>query len=497
MLISSVFLQACAMCINIKVNDNAKASCPLILKERLGLSRYKSPCSSVDSKDVLKYWGQPDSIERTGSDKECWIYYKSTYRWYGILFFIIVPIPILFPVGKDKVSLIIENGYVTEAVDHGTRSLTVGYYFVPGHGTLLGYESNPNIISEYYDNAIAKSKVFISTTPTNSEVRLKDSDISFKQGMLIDSGKHSIEISAPGYWPRMFEINLMPWETKKIKINLNGEAKTNPQKISNLFGMNFVYVKPGTFLMGSQENEIGRNEDESLHKVTLSSGYYIQTTEVTRNQCIAIDKAYTELTGGIASEYDPIDKAVDKPKEASWMEVQEIIHKLNVLEGAELYRLPTEAEWEYACRSGSNTRFHWGDLSDCSNANCAKSYAIECCDCEGDKKYSGDECFAPSSSAQDQILIAKYPPNSWGILDMHGNVFEWCNDWYGEYPKNTVVDPKGPSIGKCRVVRGGDMKSRFAACRSASRSCYGIDYGIKAGFRLVREVSIKSTPTKQ
>lgn len=102
------------------------------------------------------------------------------------------------------------------------------------------------------------------------------------------------------------------------------------ETITNSFGMNFVYVKPGTFMMGSHENEIGRNDDELLHKVTVSNGYYIQTTEITRNMCFAIDEAYAKLTGDIASEYDPKDKA-DTPKNATWMEAQRIIKKLNSL----------------------------------------------------------------------------------------------------------------------------------------------------------------------
>lgn len=200
-------MQGCALCINIKTNDDAQIPCPLVLKNRLGISSHKSPCASVNANDVLRYWGQPDSIVRIGQNKERWEFNKSTYKWNGVLFFIIVPIPFLFPVGKDKVSLTIENDFVTEAIDHGTKNLTIGYYYVPGHGNLLGYEVNPNQVTNYTDNAIAKSKLLISTTPKNSEIKIKDIDIPFIQGMLVDSGKYLIEVFAPGFWPRQFEIN--------------------------------------------------------------------------------------------------------------------------------------------------------------------------------------------------------------------------------------------------------------------------------------------------
>lgn len=170
-----------------------------------------------------------------------------------------------------------------------------------------------------------------------------------------------------------------------------------------------------------------------------------------------------------------------------------------------LYRLPTEAEWEYACRAGSMTRFNWGEQADCTKANFAKKYVVQCCDCEGDKKYRGDECFVSPLSGLKYISNSKYPPNAWGVFDMHGNMFEWCQDWYGKYPENSVIDPKGPSSGEYRVVRGGSMDSRIEACRSANRYYYDSDYSSKinyddprirdvdynlTGFRLVREVPI-------
>jgi len=225
----------------------------------------------------------------------------------------------------------------------------------------------------------------------------------------------------------------------------------------NDLGMAFVYIEPGTFMMGSPSNEKNRDDDETQHRVTLTKGYYLQTTEVTQGQWKAI-------MGNNPSNFKNCGD--DCPVEnVSWNDVQEFIKKVNQREGINVYRLPTEAEWEYACRAGSTTSYCFGNRSDGLEA-----YAW----------YTSNSGGKPHPKVQKQ-------PNAWGLYDMYGNVWEWCADWYGDYPSGSVTDSKGPSSGKSRVSRGGSWNSLARFCRSAFR---GRDFpGNRSsilGFRLAR-----------
>ena len=228
----------------------------------------------------------------------------------------------------------------------------------------------------------------------------------------------------------------------------------------NSIGMKFVYIKPATFMMGSPSNEPGRDNDEKQHRVTLTKGYYMQTTEVTQGQWKAV-------MGSNPSKF----KGDDNPVEyVSWNDAQEFIRQLNQKEGGSKYRLPTEAEWEYACRAGSDKAFANGGISETgcghdSNLNAMGWY----CGNAGGKTHP----------------VAQKKPNSWGLYDMHGNVYEWCQDWYGSYPSGSVTDPTGPSSGRDRVLRGGSWNNIARNCRSADRlrGSPGIRY-IPLGFRL-------------
>ncbi len=249
-------------------------------------------------------------------------------------------------------------------------------------------------------------------------------------------------------------------------------------RITNNINMTFVYIPPGEFMMGSPEDEPGRYDDEKQHKVTLTKGFYMQTTEVTQGQWKAV-------MGDNPSSFK--DCGDDCPVEnVSWDDVQEFINKLNldsarfsVGERSRTYRLPTEAEWEYAARAGTATAYFWGDKADCSRM----MY-------ENDPGSSEDKCveyirkkgLTPDSTAP----VMSYKANSWGLYDMHGNVWEWCHDWYGDYASGSVTDPIGPNSGSNRVRRGGSWDDNARACRSAYRN--GDSPGLRLsglGFRLV------------
>jgi formylglycine-generating enzyme required for sulfatase activity len=164
----------------------------------------------------------------------------------------------------------------------------------------------------------------------------------------------------------------------------------------------------------------------------------------------------------------------------SWFDCIKFIKRLNKL-GQGTYRLPTEAEWEYAARAGTSTAYSWGDTIDCEKAM------------YGNNHLKNNECqlYIRSIGLQtDQPAPVKtYTPNSWGLYDMHGNVWEWCMDWYGDYGIKPVIEPKGPAAGNMRIRRGGSWFKYGHSCRSANRS-----FGHPAtryqttGLRLVREI---------
>ncbi len=231
----------------------------------------------------------------------------------------------------------------------------------------------------------------------------------------------------------------------------------------NKQGMKFVYIPPGTFFMGSPETEEGRKKDEMRHRVTLTKSFYLQTTEVTQGQ-------WQTVMGNNPSRFQGCGK--DCPVEnVSWEDTQKFIDRLNAIDTANVYRLPTEAEWEYACRAGTTSRYSWGDRPDCSMANYGNSPLSREC-----------EHIAPGKTSP----VARYQKNPWGLYDMHGNVWEWCSDWYGTYERSSLINPKGPAEGKGRTLRGGAYFDPVASSRSANRCWDPPDYRVMdIGFRLV------------
>lgn len=246
------------------------------------------------------------------------------------------------------------------------------------------------------------------------------------------------------------------------------QGKSDGKKISNSIGMQFVRIEPGTFMMGSPANEKGRDADEEQVRVILTKVFFIQTTEVTQGQWKAI-------MGRNISDFKACGD--NCPVEmVSFEDCQKFIKKLNESEGTDKYRLPTEAEWEYACRAGTTTVFASGDCLSAGAANYDGSQQLEGCPPGGTQ----------STAKSQTVAVASFAPNAWGLYDMHGNVAEWCKDIYESYyPQGVVQDPAGPSNGPIRVVRGGEWRSGAAMCRSASRHYYSPDqWNNRIGFRL-------------
>ncbi|KPA18066.1 serine/threonine protein kinase, partial [Candidatus Magnetomorum sp. HK-1] len=209
----------------------------------------------------------------------------------------------------------------------------------------------------------------------------------------------------------------------------------------------FVLIQPGTFVMGSPEGETGRSSDEVQHNVTLTQKYYLQTTEVTQGQWKAVMGSNPSYFSSCGDEC-PVEKV-------SWEDVQEFIEKLNLHENANRYKLPTEAQWEYAARSGSTTALANGNLVE---TNCSMDTNLNA---------MGWYCGNADNKTHQ---VAQKQANAWGLFDMHGNVWEWCSDWLGGYSDISVTDPGGASSGSTRVLRGGSWYDGAQYCRSANRS---------------------------
>lgn len=229
---------------------------------------------------------------------------------------------------------------------------------------------------------------------------------------------------------------------------------------------NLVFIPAGTFLMGSPTNEVDRLDNEGpLTTVTISRGFFIGKHEVTQAE-------YAALVGSNPSTFT---SSPQLPVEnVDWYEATAYCALLTQRERAAgriadscVYRLPTEAEWEYACRAGTTTRFSYGE---------DPGYA----------SLSGYAWFDADSGGTTHPVGVKLP-NPRGLLDMHGNVWEWCQDWWSaSLPGGTVVDPQGPSTGSYRVFRGGSWFGGARTCRSASRGSFNPNSGgFSIGFRVV------------
>jgi formylglycine-generating enzyme len=234
---------------------------------------------------------------------------------------------------------------------------------------------------------------------------------------------------------------------------------TPSREFTNDLGMTFVWIAPGTFMMGSPEDEPERSDDEIQHQVTLTQGFYLQTTPVTQGQWRAVmDENPSEFTGG--GDTCPVE-------EVSWDDAQKFIRKLNQRGDRITYCLPTEAQWEYAARAGTTTPFCFGDQLSRDQANYQSGVS---------KRYLSESNLIKEEWREKTTSVGSFPPNAWGLYDMHGNVFEWCQDWYGKYPTGPVTDPTGPSSGAERVIRGGSWYVEDFHCRSAERTGADVEY---------------------
>ena len=238
------------------------------------------------------------------------------------------------------------------------------------------------------------------------------------------------------------------------------ELPTRTVSLPGGTSMGFVRVEPGVFQMGSPESEENRGSDETLHAVEISTGFWLGQYEVTQDQWYAVME--TTPWDGAVNQVNPSYPATH----TSWEAVQAFIDRLNAAAGERRYRLPSEAEWEYACRAGMPTRWSFGD---------------------DERRLEHYAWYKDNASGVNEV--GQKRPNFWGLYDMHGNVWEWVQDWYDAdyYDSSPRVDPVGPDTGDERVSRGGVFANGPSFVRSALRRSFEPDPVFKKtfGFRLV------------
>ena len=232
------------------------------------------------------------------------------------------------------------------------------------------------------------------------------------------------------------------------------------ETFTNTIGMEFVPIAAGAFEMGSPSDEEGRYSNEGpVHHVNMENAFYMGRYEVTQKQWRAI----------MGDNDNPSDlKGDDLPVEnVSWDDVQEFIKKLNEKESTDKYRLPSEAEWEYACRAGTTTRYSFGDS----------------------ESKLGDYAWYTENSDKKTHPVGQKKPNSWGLYDMHGNVWEWVEDsWHDSYNGAPADGSVWGGDGANRVIRGGSWFHRAFNCRSVNRDYYDPrTRDIDLGFRILKE----------
>jgi formylglycine-generating enzyme required for sulfatase activity/predicted Ser/Thr protein kinase len=341
-------------------------------------------------------------------------------------------------------------------------------------------------------------RLFVETDPPESRVRNLSIRPRFQQGMELKPGPHRIEVSAQGFKTHTHTIDIRAGETETLHVVL----EKNPT-ITNRLGMTFVWIEPGDFLMGTPKVKAYRDEDEIHHRVAVEPGFFMQTTEVTVGQFKAFIKetgyrTQAETMGG-SFIYTPQGKWVKKkavqwnrPQYATiaendlsdnlpvtcvtWNDAQAFVQWLRKKEGR-AYDLPTEAQWEYACRAGSKTPFSFGGCLSISQANFG-----------GVGSHFGACPSKVETTHNGPLTVAKLEANAWGLFDLHGNVAEWCRDWYGAYQPGATDASEELSLGMERVVRGGHFLAKANQCRSAKRSQFLPDAASQViGFRLVTE----------
>jgi uncharacterized protein (TIGR02996 family) len=265
--------------------------------------------------------------------------------------------------------------------------------------------------------------------------------------------------------------------------------------LTNSVGMKLALIPPGRFLMGSDAGEKDRQDGESpRHEVEITSAFYLGVYQVTQEQyekVMGINPSQFTSSGSRSDRVADLDTRSFPVDSVSWEQAVAFCQKLSTLgkEKGRVYRLPTEAEWEYACRAGTSAAYFFGDFFTSEQGN-----------------FDGNFPYGPVDKGpylSRPVRVGSFAANAFGLYDMHGNIWEWCSDWYGAeyYAQSTSSDPKGPRRGTLRSQRGGSWYSYGWACRSACRSwCSPTDSADRHGLRVAMTLSAwpgKRTPRRR
>jgi formylglycine-generating enzyme required for sulfatase activity len=266
----------------------------------------------------------------------------------------------------------------------------------------------------------------------------------------------------------------------------DANASAPPQNLGsskNSIGMRLIEVPAGTFLMGAPADaEWATKAEKAQHEVTLTRPFAVSTSEVTQaqwTQVMGSDPNDLERSNSFGEGPEIAERlaGAEHPATVSWEDAQEFIRRLNQREGDDAYRLPSEAEWEYAARAGTTSKYSFGD---------------DDADLDAHAWFGGD--FATGSHHP----VAQKQPNAWGLHDVHGNVWEWTQDRFSPngYPAQPQTDPTGPASGTQRTVRGGSWHATADGWTSTFRKGYDPEYrGISIGFRVARTATAASSST--
>jgi formylglycine-generating enzyme required for sulfatase activity/predicted Ser/Thr protein kinase len=280
-----------------------------------------------------------------------------------------------------------------------------------------------------------------------------------------NNGGPSIEALKPKSEVDISLFLVSPFNEAKAKEMQKEVAKNLQTEVEKAFdlgkgiNLDMVLIPAGKFMMGSPASEKGRKDNETQHEVTITKPFYMGKYEVTQEQWQAV----------MGSNPSSVKGARLPVTNVSWNDCQDFIMKLNARRNG-FYRLLTEAEWEYVCRAGTSTAYSYGDTITKGDANWGAKQVPE--------SIKG---------------VGNYKANAFGLFDMHGNVWEWCEDWYAKYPDGAVMDPKGPAKGETHVMRGGSFNNLVSGARSSNRNGLtpaGRSYN--DGFRLAKTVNIKT-----
>jgi len=336
------------------------------------------------------------------------------------------------------------------------------------HPVILSTDE-PGVRISYFDESMGS---FTGIGPTRKKDEGAELSLRLPRGR-----KYKFRLEKSGFEPLIEERPIGDYTdfehfdyppSKPVEVVVSPEPKPVPSTPTlkagdqkTFDGIEFVYCPAGSFMMGSPKNEEDREDDELQHKVEISQGFWMGKVPVTQGQ-------WEEVVGEWPEDEpsDDVGKGVNYPAyNTSWEDSQEFIAVLNSRSGNSHYRLPTEAEWEYACRATSTGAYCGGNF-------------------DGQLRAHG---WFDENSGYKTHPVGKKVANAWGLHDMHGNVWEWCEDWYGDYSSGSQTDPTGPANGSGRVIRGGGWSNNARHCRSAYRS--GGSPGKRyddLGFRLLR-----------